>query len=70
MEIVIGGHAVGDDLGIGEEDIAGDFMDHGEGWLLSILRGEDSPVSAGSGGEAVRATHWFRYPARNLAGGR
>jgi hypothetical protein len=70
MEIVIGGHAVGDDLGIGEEDIAGDFMDHGEGWLLSILRGEDSPALPWSGEEAEGATHWFRYPARNLAGGR
>jgi hypothetical protein len=30
MEVVIGGDAVGDDLGIGEEDIAGDLMDHGE----------------------------------------
>jgi hypothetical protein len=30
MEIVVGGDAVGDDLGIGEEDIAGDLMDHGE----------------------------------------
>jgi hypothetical protein len=33
MEIVIGGHAVGDDLGIGEEDIAGDLMDHGGGMV-------------------------------------
>jgi hypothetical protein len=30
MEIVVGGDAVGDDLGIGEEYIAGDLMDHGE----------------------------------------
>lgn len=69
MEIVIGGHAVGDDLGIGEEDIAGDFMDHREGWLLSMLRG-DSPVLAGSVEAAGWATHRFRYAARNLAGGR
>jgi len=36
VEIVIGGDAVGDDLSFGEEDVAGDLMDHndlGWGWM-------------------------------------
>jgi hypothetical protein len=28
VEIVIGGDAVGDDLSFGEEDVAGDLVDH------------------------------------------
>ena len=33
VEIVIGGDAVGDDLSFGEEDVAGDLMDHDDlGW--------------------------------------
>ena len=47
VEIVIGGHAVSDDLGIGEEDIAGDFMNHGGVMVAGYSAGEGSPVLAG-----------------------
>ena len=35
MEVVIGGDAVGDDLSFGEENVAGDLMDHSD-WLVGV----------------------------------
>jgi hypothetical protein len=35
MEVVIGGDAVGDDLSFGEENVAGDLMDH-FGWGVGV----------------------------------
>lgn len=66
VEIVIGGDAVSDDLSLGEENVAGDLMNHndwgGGGW------GEDwIPLRAHSGGVLAGATHCFRFPERNLA---
>lgn len=67
MEVVIGGDAVGDDLSFGEENVAGDLMDHND-LGVGVDQGDVwFPLMARSGGVVAGATHCFRFAERNLA---
>lgn len=67
VKVVIGGDAVGDDLSFGEENVAGDLVDHND-LGVGVDVGEDwIPLMAHSGGVRVWATHCFRFAERNLA---